>query len=502
MRVAVLYPPLVTKPGTYPLLSQNRIYTITTSEGIKIYPVVLSTLVTMLKQDGHEVLYLDGINLRMNREDFDKQVDEFKPELVVLETKAPVVMQHWAYIDEIKKKHDCRTVLIGDHVSFFPGEAFEKCDVDYTVTGGDFDVGVMGLISNILSSTPLPAGVYWRENGEVKNTGKFERFTDLDSLPLIDRDLTRWNIYGEAYLYRPCAYIMSGRGCGGRKRAGVCRFCIWQYSLWGCKAVLRSPKNVVDEIKMLVERYGVREIFDDNEAGGFWDIDWMRGFHEEMARQKLIGKVILSSNARADSLDDETCRLLKKTGFRMLKIGMESGNNETLKKLVKDETVEEIEEGVRRAKDYGLVTMVTVMVGYPWESEADVENTYNVAKRMALYKTHMGDSLEGNVLIPYPGTPLHKMCVDNDWFTIDPSNYEEYGKSRPIVKSPIDATKWCQKIWQIHKEPKFLLRSMLTLRRSDDIKLAIRGVRSLLGHESDYAEAKEADGRTKGAVDG
>lgn len=529
MRVAVLYPPLKTKPGTYPLLSQNRIFTVTASEGIKIYPLVMSTLVTMIKQDGHDILYLDGINLRMTREDFDKQVDAFRPELVVLETKAPVIMQHWAYIDEIKAKHGCTTILVGDHVTFFPQESLEKSQVDYVVTGGDYDVSILGLIKALeltadrrpptaedisaertcpersrrraqdadnsvngqrstVDSGILPAGVYWKENGELKNSGKFERFQDLDSLPFIDRDLTRWDIYGEAYLYRPCAYILTGRGCGGRKRAGVCRFCIWQHSFWGCKAFLRSPKNVVDEIKILVEKYGVREIFDDNEAGGLWDIDWLRGFHEEMAKQKLIGKVILSTNARADCLDDETCRLLKKTGFRMLKIGLESGNNETLKKLVKDETIEEIEEGVRRAKDHGLATMITVMVGYPWESERDAQNTYDVAKRLALYKTHMGDSLEGNVLIPYPGTPLHKMCVENDWFTIDPSDYEEYGKSRPIVKSPIDPVKWCQKIWQIHREPKFILRSMLTLKRSDDIKLAIRGVRSLLGHESDYQE--------------
>ncbi len=156
--------------------------------------------------------------------------------------------------------------------------------------------------------------------------------------------------------------------------------------------------------------------------------------------------------------------------------------------MVKDETVEEIIEGVKRAKDYGLKVMVTVMVGYPWETEEDVERSCEVAQSLALYRTRIGDSLEANVVIPYPGTPLHRDCLKNDWFAIHPNDYRKYGLSQPILKTEIDAVSWCKRIWSIHHHPKFVLRSLVTCRSIDDVKLALRGVRSLLGHERDYSE--------------
>jgi len=487
MRVAIVYPPLSYR-GRYPLLSQNRIFTFTSSEGIKIYPLLLASAATLLSKDGHKVFYKDGINERLSEVDFMKQLSDFNPEVIVLETKAPVIKKHWEFLNKIKQERDVKVVLLGDHVSFFPTESLENSLVDYVLTGGDYDVSLSKLVDHLANGSSLPEGVYYRENGVIKNTGKWKPISDLDSLPLIDRDLTRWHIYGEAYLYRPCAYILSGRGCGGVKRPGVCKFCIWQYALWDCKARLRSPEKVVEEIKMLVERYKVREVFDDNEAGGIWNKDWLKEFYHQMNKANLLGKVAISSNARADCLDAETCHLLKKSGFRLLKIGLESGNDETLKRLVKDETVEEIVAGVKRAKDYGLVVMVTVMVGYPWETEEDVERSYEVAKSLILYKPRMGDSLEANVVIPYPGTPLHRDCLKNGWFTIETSDYEKYGLSRPVLQSPIDAASWCKKLWKLHHHPKFILGSLLTCRSIDDLKLAFRGIKSLFGHERDYSD--------------
>lgn len=489
MKIAIIYPPM-SYQGRFPLLSQNRIFTFTNSEVIKIYPLVLASAATLLSQKGHEVLYKDAINERVSQEQFIRELTSFKPDMIVMETKAPIIKHHWDFINELKQPSTPNSpliVLIGDHVSFFPQESMEGSLVDFVVTGGDYDVSLAQLVDSLENGSAMPAGTWFRENGEIRNTGKFELVYDLDSLPFIDRDLTKWDIYGEAYLFRPCAYILSGRGCGGVKRPGVCKFCIWQYALWNCKARLRSARNVVDEIKMLVEKYGVKEVFDDNEAGGIWNKEWLHEFYREMKKQGLIGKVIISSNARADCLDDETCDLLKKSGFRLLKIGLESGNDKSLKKLVKDETVKEIIEGVKRAKDYGLKVMVTVMVGYPWETEEDVRRSCEVAQDLALYKARIGDSLEANVVIPYPGTPLHRDCLKNDWFTIDPNDYEKYGLSRPILKTEIDAVSWCKKIWSIHHHPKFLLRSLATCRSGDDIRLALRGVKSLLGHKRDYS---------------
>jgi len=496
MKVALIYPPF-TKGGRHPLLSQNRIFSFTTSEGIKIYPYVWAQAATLLKEKGYDVLYSDGINERLGWKEFMAQLEDFNPDLCALETKAPIIKEHWEFINNLKKKKNWKFVLLGDHVSFFPEESFKKCELDFVLTGGDFDFSLLGLAEHLSKGADLPAGTYYKDDGEIKNTGKFELNPDLDSLPLIDRDLTKWNIYGEAYLQRPVAYIMTTRGCGIPGGIGRCTFCIWQYALWGVTARLRSPENVVKEIKMLVDKYKVREIFDDAESGGIWNKEWLKSFHQEMKKENLIGRVILSSNARADCLDKETCQILRKTGFRMLKVGLEAGANKSLEILKKDETIEQIIEGTKNAKDAGLRVMLTTMVGYPWEKEEDVRQTHEVTRELMLYKTHCGDALEANVIIPYPGTPLYYKCKQNNWFIRDPENYENYGISEAIVRSPIDDNKWCNRIWKVHYHPKFILRSLFTARSIHDIKLLLRGVKSLMGHVRDWARVWRREKQSK-----
>ncbi|MFB3894814.1 MAG: radical SAM protein [bacterium] len=487
MKIAIAYPP-ITHQGCYPLLGQNRQFKFSNSLEIRIYPIVPATAATLLQQNGHQVLWLDGINRRMSMAEFNQHLDTFQPEVVMIETKTPIVEAHWQYITEYREKHPAvKLVFVGDHVSFFPEESFQKSPVDFVITGGDYDFGILGVVNHLEKDDQLPAGVYYRNNGTVANTGKYQLNDNLDQLPFIDRELTRWQDYGEAYLYRPCTYIMTGRGCGGGQRGfGICTFCVWQHALWGCIGRLRSPKNVVDEIKFLVDRYKVKEIFDDNEAGPMWNAQWVEEFYIEMQKANMLGKVTLSSNARADSLTPRTCELLKKCGFRLLKVGFESGNEQTLQNIHKLESLEQIKQGVKTAKDFGLVVLLTSMVGYPWETEEDVARTYTVARDLMLYKTRFGDSLQASVIMPYPGTPLFKEAEQKGWLRLDPKAYNRYDMTEPVLKTTIDTEAWCKKMWKVYYEPKFMLKSIFTIRSLDDFKLLFRAARSLLGHLRDY----------------
>lgn len=507
MKTAIIYPP-VKKNNEYPLLTQNRQFKFSNSLEVRIYPVVMSYLATMLKKDNNDVLFLDGINLRLTFEKFNHLLYDFNPEIIVLESKAPIIKMHWEYINELKTQLPAsKIILTGDHASFYPEESFKNSSIDYVIKNGDYDFIISDLVKYLKNEIKiLPGGIYYRKDKDIKNTGP-SRLYDLNSLPVIDRDLTNWSIYGEAYLYHPVGYILSGRGCGGSnsnknfkskknindkndkyatKMPGLCSFCIWQYALWKVSARLMSPEKVVNEIENLVINHKVKEIFDDNESGGIWNYEWLKEFYNEMEKRKLIGKVILSTNARADSLTDEVCNLLKKLNFRLLKIGVESGSNKTLDILKKDESVEEIINGIKRAKRYGLIAMLTTMVGYPWENEKDTLATYKVTKEIMLYKTHFGDSLQSSIIIPYPGTPLYNQAVKNKWFITDPKDYEKFDMAHQLLKTKIDTSRWCRKIWRIHLHPLFLLKSFFTLKKWRDIKLAFRGLWSLLGHLRDY----------------
>lgn len=484
MRIAIIYPP-IEKEGRLPTLGQNRQFKFTNTPESFPAPIIPAYAATMLNEDGHVVLWHDGIIKRMQMDEYNKKLYSFSPDLIMLETKTPIITRHWAYIDEVKKNIDTKVVLVGDHVTWNPEESMLKSKADYVITGGDYDFGVQNLCRHLSGREDLESGIWYRDNGKIKNTGPPKLVENLDMLPIIDRDLTGYN-YHDAYLYRPSGYLMSGRGCGGGlKGVGCCAFCIWQHFLWRLKARLRSPSHVADEIGQMIDRYRFVEIFDDNESGAVYNQKWLTKFKEELQNRKLIGEVMISSNARADNFNDETCKLLKAMNYRLLKVGLESGSNETLKRLNKNETIEQISKGIMNAKDHGLCVKITTMTGFPWETEDDIKKTYDITRKLMLYKTHFGDCLQSSVVIPYPGTPLYYESIANNWFTIDPTDYSQYDMSRPILKCSYDAMGWCEKIWKIHSKPEFMMKSALSLRSIKDVKLAVIGARSLRGHVED-----------------
>ena len=103
MRIAICYPPLPSEKGV-PLLSQNRQFQ-WFSRPTYIFPVVPATAATMLKKAGHEVAWLDGIAEEWSPETLSDRLAAFAPDVVVLETKTPVVKRHWAWIAAFKATH-------------------------------------------------------------------------------------------------------------------------------------------------------------------------------------------------------------------------------------------------------------------------------------------------------------------------------------------------------------------------------------------------------------
>jgi len=490
MKIAVAYPPF-SEQGKRPLLGQNRQFRYSSSSEVRIYPMLPALAATWAAKNGHDVLWLDAQNdPELTDGEYEKRLDDFRPDLLLMEIKAPIANRYFRYVQELKEKRpETKVALCGDHASFFPREVMEKSGADFVLVGGDYDFLFSRLADSLAGRNgDLPGGIWYRkDDGEIHSTGEPALLEDLDRVPFIDRDLTRWEIYGEAYLRKPATYLLSGRGCKGTRGISVCTFCIWQHALWRRTARLRSPANVVAEIKALVEERGVREVFDDNESGPVWDQDWLREFHRLMKKEGLVGKVSISANARSDLLTKETCKLLKETGFRLLKVGIESGSPRILKEVIrKKETVEEIKQGIKNAKDQGLVVLMTNMVGYPEETMEEAEATYRMAKELMLYKTHAGDSLQASVLVAYPGTPLWWEAKKKGWFIVDPDDYESYRMDRVMMKTDIPALDLCNRLWRIHLHPKFILRSLVTARSLADLNVLWTGFKSLIGHLKDF----------------
>jgi len=486
MKIAFVYPPLG-NGKEFPLLGQNRQFRYSASPHVRIYPLIPASAVTLLRRSGFDSLLLDAINRRIGKAEFYSELETFDPDVVVLETKTPLMPRLWGITNRLKERFD-KVVLVGDHASARPEESLRMSKADYILQGGDYDLGLLRLTKFLDDGDERkPGGLWYREGKMVRHTGRPEWWQDLDQVPFIDRSGTGWEIYGEAYLNKPSTYILTGRGCGGKNStAGRCSFCSWQEILWNHTYRFRSPSNVADELEAIVEDQRPREVFDDNESGMTWNPEWLEEFKKELDSRGLIDEVMLSSNSRADSLNQKTCNTLSQLGFRLLKIGVESGNPVSLRRIRKMETLEEIERGVRNAKNAGLNVLLTVMVGYPWEGEDEVRQTVRFVRKLLRYKAKVGDCLQASIIIPYPGTSLHREALEEGLFDIDPEDYESYDMSKAVLRTPIDSSRWCSRLWRLHFDPVFLLRCLSSLRSIDQMRLSLEGVASLLDHTSDF----------------
>ena len=174
MKIAIGYPPLEEK--FIPLLSQNRQFQWFHSPTF-IYPVVPALAATLLKKEGHEVFWLDGIAEKWSYQQWLNELKKAKPEILVMETKTPVIKKHWKIINQLKQltidNHQLAIILVGDHVTALPEESFLNSSVDYVLTGGDYDFLLLNLVNHLTKREKLEPGIWYREKPKNKNTQAF-----------------------------------------------------------------------------------------------------------------------------------------------------------------------------------------------------------------------------------------------------------------------------------------------------------------------------------------
>ena len=487
MKVYISYPPIENNKGI-PLLSQNRQFQYFT-EPTYIYPMVPAYAASLLKETGHEVVWDDAIAEEKTYSQWLYDIEKDQPDVMMIETKTPVVKRHWKIISDVKRvSPDTRVVLVGDHVTALPKESMENSEVDYVLTGGDYDFLLLNLVRFLDGEcSKLEPGIWYRENGRIRSTGRFNLNHDLNSLPFIDRDLTKWWLYSEKngnFKVTPGTYTMVGRDCWWRKNGG-CTFCSWPllYPIFR----VRKPELLVNEIGMLIEKYGVKEVFDD--TGTFPVGNWLRKFCKLMIEYGYNEEIYFSCNMRFGILTYEDYKLMKKAGFRMLLFGLESVRQETLDRLNKGLKVKDILDGCKMARKAGLEPHITIMVGYPWERREDALATLKFAKM--LMSKGWAVTLQSTVVIPYPGTKLYEEALENGWFRIDPKDYNRFDMTEPVLSTPDmkpeEVMKICDEIYKVFLSPEYVLRHMMRIRSWKDLKYSLRGVVKVLGHIKDFA---------------
>ncbi|RLI71484.1 B12-binding domain-containing radical SAM protein, partial [Archaeoglobales archaeon] len=372
-----------------------------------------------------------------------------------------------------------------DHVTALPQESLKNSKVDFVITGGDYDFMLLSLVEWLEGKSKPESGIYYRDGGKIKNTGIFQLTHDLNLLPFIDRDLTKWWLYAYKngnYKRTPGTYTMVGRDCWHRKEGG-CTFCAW--TVLYPKYRVRKPELLVEEIGMLVERYGVKEVFDD--TGTFPAGNWLRKFCKLMIEGGYNNEICFSCNTRFGALNKEDYELMAEAGFRMLLFGLESANEETLERINKNVTLNRMIDELKWASEVGLEPHVTIMVGYPWESKDDAMKTVKLARW--LFEKGYACTLQATIVIPYPGTKMFEECKEKGLLVTE--DWDEYDMRKLVMKAPIDeedVKELTQELYKSFFTPKYILRRLLSIRSFEDVKFVWRGAKKVLGHLKDFAQ--------------
>ena len=315
--ISISYPPLSSDKGDA-FLAQNRQFQ-WTNTGNVILPVIPAYGATALAKKGYKVYWDDAIAEKISYDIWLKRLIKRKPNLILIESKTPTIKKHWQIIKEIKnlstKKWQPIIALMGDHVTGLPEESLKNSLVDYVITGGDYDFMMLNLVEHLTSKAKLEAGFYFMKSNKISNTGKFAlKHHNLDTLPMIDRELTQWRLYAydnTNYKYKPGAYIMTGRDCWW----GKCTFCSWTTTHPAGTFRNFSVKHTLDEIGYLIS-LGIKEVFDD--AGTLPIGPWLNDFCRGMIERGYHQKISFGCNMRFGCLTQEQYNLMGQAGFRFI----------------------------------------------------------------------------------------------------------------------------------------------------------------------------------------
>lgn len=372
-------------------------------------PLGLGYISSYLKSKEKEVKIIDGLNLNLSNEEIVDLCKNF--DLIGINVLSFYYLKVKDLCEKLKKAGKI-VVLGGPHAMIFPDKIMEETGADY-INIGEGEEAINELVDVLEKNNNdrhIP-GIF--KKGE-KNFIKRPFIEPLDKLPFpdweqIDPRKYKKAPHGGLIKNFPVAPIISSRGCPYE-----CTFCA-SPKIWDRKIRFRLPENVVKEIEYLVKNFGVKEIhFEDDNLTLSKD-------HVTKICNLILEKGIKISWAtpngiRADMVDFELLKLMKKAGCYYIVFGIESGNQEILDKIKKRETLEDINRAVGYAKKLKIMTQGFFILGLPGETERTINNSIKFAKKIGL------DRAQFLLLDLLPGSQLweeHKNEIEGDYYSLD-----------------------------------------------------------------------------------
>ena len=231
--------------------------------------------------------------------------------------------------------------------------------------------------------------------------------SDISVIPAFDLldvpEYSRFGTIGAFYCFKPkdtiFATVLSNRGCRAQ-----CTFCsVRNFNGKGVRQ--RDYMNVVDEIELLVNDYGVGHFM-------WLDDDLLKDekratqMFNEIVRRNIKVTWDATNGLIASSCTEHLVSAMAASGCIAVNIGMESGNRQILRTVKKPGTLENFIKAAEMFREHEAIhTSVLLMVGFPNETLAMVHDTVNVARDMDC------DWYRISPLQPLPNTPIYDAMV-------------------------------------------------------------------------------------------
>jgi radical SAM superfamily enzyme YgiQ (UPF0313 family) len=341
--------------------------------------------------------------------DLEKKIKEFKPDLLGVSMFSNNYKVAYEAMENIKEKFPLLKIVVGgSHASCFKEKLLLDClAIDYgIILEGEYALlelcqgKELDQIKNLIYRD--------KEKITINTTRNFVK--DLNTLPFP----TYYRFELDKYLDEKS--LISSRGCPHE-----CIYCAVGV-VSGKEVRMRSPANVVDEIEYWYQKgYKQFSFQDDNfsfyrenvfklcegiEAKGFKDICFR------------------ASGVRADKLDRELLKKMKKVGFISVAMGVEVGNNRMLEVIKKGQKFQDIDSAVKIACELGFDVQLNFLAGVPHETLTDFKDSIDFALKYPILYA------EWFPTIPYPGTKLYDWLSEKKYLLAKPEEYLNYNSTR------------------------------------------------------------------------
>lgn len=379
-------------------------------------PLGLMTLSAVLKNAGHQCLYLD---VKFEKH-LPETVKKLAPDIIAYSV---ITGSHKFYRDlnlKLKRHHDFIALFGGPHCTFFP-EFINEEGVD-VICRGEAEDAMVQLADNLQSGKDIAQipNLWIKKNGGIIKNEIAKLCLNLDEIPLADRDLV--NIYAH-YSKMQRRDVITSRGCPYN-----CTYCfnhankqIFKHK--GRYVRQRSADHVISELKILKEKYHAK-IFHFQDDVFTVNRRWTYEFCDAYGLQ--IG-LPFEVQLRVNLVDEDIVIALKNAGCVLAMYGIESGNEHIRKELLnRNISEQQIVKVADLFRKYGIRTMSVNMLGLPDETLAMAVETLKLNIKCR------PDYAWNSIYQPYPMTRLAEYSVAKGYFNDDINSFKGsflYGRS-------------------------------------------------------------------------